>query len=140
MRARWQPGVRFAGCTVHYVRPTMDDGPIIVQAAVPVLPDDDEASLGGPRPGGRAPAYPLALRLVASGQAPVGDASGSRSVARAPLTGRFSTRCLNQTAAPGGRRALPGRPRFGYNGEAPYLPEKEKWRPVTDPKRATSST
>ena len=33
-------GVRFTGCTVHFVRPTMDEGPIIVQAAVPVEPDD----------------------------------------------------------------------------------------------------
>ncbi|HXR87389.1 MAG TPA: phosphoribosylglycinamide formyltransferase, partial [Stellaceae bacterium] len=38
-------GVRFAGCTVHFVRAEMDHGPIIVQAAVPVLPGDDEASL-----------------------------------------------------------------------------------------------
>ncbi len=34
-------GARFTGCTVHFVRPAMDDGPIIVQAAVPVLPGDD---------------------------------------------------------------------------------------------------
>ena len=34
-------GVRFSGCTVHYVRPAMDEGPIIVQAAVPILADDD---------------------------------------------------------------------------------------------------
>ena len=35
-----EAGVRFAGCTVHFVRPAMDDGPIIVQAAVPIHPDD----------------------------------------------------------------------------------------------------
>ncbi|MEC7574655.1 MAG: phosphoribosylglycinamide formyltransferase, partial [Pseudomonadota bacterium] len=40
-------GVRFSGCTVHYVRPAMDEGPIIVQAAVPILADDDADSLGG---------------------------------------------------------------------------------------------
>ena len=34
-----------AGCTVHYVTKDMDAGPIIMQAAVPVLPDDTEASL-----------------------------------------------------------------------------------------------
>lgn len=34
-------GVRVHGCTVHFVTPTLDCGPIIVQAAVPVLPDDD---------------------------------------------------------------------------------------------------
>jgi phosphoribosylglycinamide formyltransferase-1 len=64
-------GVRFAGCTVHYVRPTMDEGPIIVQAAVPVLPDDDEAALAARVLAAEHRAYPLALRLVASGLAPV---------------------------------------------------------------------
>ena len=38
-------GVRFAGCTVHFVRPELDSGPIIGQAVVPVRPDDDEAAL-----------------------------------------------------------------------------------------------
>ena len=35
-----EAGVRLAGCTVHYVTPELDSGPIIAQAAVPVLPDD----------------------------------------------------------------------------------------------------
>ncbi|HSM42774.1 MAG TPA: phosphoribosylglycinamide formyltransferase, partial [Afifellaceae bacterium] len=39
-------GVRIHGATVHFVRPSMDEGPIIVQAAVPVLTDDTEQSLG----------------------------------------------------------------------------------------------
>lgn len=38
-------GVRLHGCTVHFVTPSVDVGPIIVQAAVPVHEDDDEASL-----------------------------------------------------------------------------------------------
>jgi phosphoribosylglycinamide formyltransferase-1 len=38
-------GVRVHGCTVHFVTPTVDCGPIVAQAAVPVLPDDDEARL-----------------------------------------------------------------------------------------------
>ena len=38
-------GVRVAGCTVHFVDAGTDTGPIIAQAAVPVLEDDDEASL-----------------------------------------------------------------------------------------------
>ena len=38
-------GVRLHGCTVHFVTPTLDCGPIIAQAAVPVLPDDDEHTL-----------------------------------------------------------------------------------------------
>lgn len=64
-------GVRFAGCTVHFVRPTMDEGPIIVQAAVPVLPDDDEAALAARVLAAEHKAYPLALRLVAGGKAKV---------------------------------------------------------------------
>lgn len=64
-------GVRFGGCTVHFVRPTMDEGPIIVQAAVPVLPGDDEAALAGRVLAAEHKAYPLALRLVASGRARV---------------------------------------------------------------------
>ncbi len=35
-------GVRIHGCTVHFVTPELDHGPIIIQAAVPVLPDDTE--------------------------------------------------------------------------------------------------
>ena len=38
-------GVRVAGCTVHFVDRGTDTGPIIAQAAVPVLDDDDEATL-----------------------------------------------------------------------------------------------
>ena len=38
-------GVKFTGCTVHYVRAEMDTGPIIVQAAVPILQEDDPESL-----------------------------------------------------------------------------------------------
>jgi len=39
-------GVRLHGCSVHFVTPALDGGPIIAQAAVPVRADDDEASLG----------------------------------------------------------------------------------------------
>lgn len=38
-------GVKFAGCTVHFVDENLDAGPIILQAVVPVLDSDDEASL-----------------------------------------------------------------------------------------------
>ena len=38
-------GVKVAGCTVHLVTPELDGGPIVLQAAVPVLPDDSAASL-----------------------------------------------------------------------------------------------
>ncbi len=66
-----EAGVRFAGCTVHFVRPAMDDGPIIIQAAVPVLPDDDPGSLAARVLEQEHMAYPLAVRLVAEERARV---------------------------------------------------------------------
>lgn len=61
-------GVRFSGCTVHFVRPAVDSGPIIGQAVVPVLPDDDEARLAQRILGAEHRLYPLALRLFAEGR------------------------------------------------------------------------
>ena len=58
-------GVRFTGCPVHFVRPAMDDGPIIVQAAVPVLPGDDAGRLAERVLAAEHQAYPLALRFIA---------------------------------------------------------------------------
>ena len=64
-------GVRFAGCTVHVLRPAMDSGPIIAQAAVPILPGDDEASLSARVLAAEHRLYPMALSLFASGAARV---------------------------------------------------------------------
>ena len=61
-------GVRLAGCTVHIVRPVVDDGPILVQAAVPVLDGDDAASLAARILVEEHRCYPLALRWVAEGR------------------------------------------------------------------------
>jgi phosphoribosylglycinamide formyltransferase 1 len=44
-RRALEAGVRIHGCTVHFVTPALDSGPIIVQSAVPVLPDDTEQTL-----------------------------------------------------------------------------------------------
>ena len=64
-------GVRFSGCTVHFLRPAMDDGPIIVQAAVPVLADDTGDSLAARILAEEHRCYPLAVRLIAEGRARV---------------------------------------------------------------------
>ena len=64
-------GVRFHGCTVHYVRPEMDEGPIIVQAAVPVLHGDDAHALGDRVLELEHCIYPQAVRLIAEGRARV---------------------------------------------------------------------
>ncbi|MGE0280246.1 MAG: phosphoribosylglycinamide formyltransferase [Rhizobiaceae bacterium] len=62
-------GARVHGCTVHFVTPDMDDGPIIAQAAVPVVVGDDEATLAGRVLKAEHQLYPLALKLVAEGKA-----------------------------------------------------------------------
>ncbi|WP_159590807.1 phosphoribosylglycinamide formyltransferase [Chelativorans xinjiangense] len=64
-----QAGMRVHGCTVHFVTAKTDDGPIIAQAAVPVLPDDTEERLTERVLKAEHRLYPLALALVASGKA-----------------------------------------------------------------------
>ncbi len=68
-------GVKLAGCTVHVVRPELDQGPIIAQAAVPVLDGDSEETLGARVLQAEHSLYPHALSLFASGDAIV---SGER--------------------------------------------------------------
>ncbi len=62
-------GLRIHGCTVHFVTPEVDDGPIIAQAAVPVMAGDDEEALAARVLKTEHQIYPLALRLVADGKA-----------------------------------------------------------------------
>ena len=58
-------GARFTGCTVHFVRPEMDAGPIIVQATVPVTLDDDADSLAKRVLEAEHNIYPRALQFIA---------------------------------------------------------------------------
>lgn len=62
-------GVRISGCTVHFVTPLMDDGPIIGQAAVPVLPGDTAETLAARVLAAEHRLYPTALASVARGEA-----------------------------------------------------------------------
>ena len=62
-------GCRIHGCTVHFVVPELDSGPIVAQAAVPVLADDTEESLSERVLAEEHRLYPLGLALVASGVA-----------------------------------------------------------------------
>jgi phosphoribosylglycinamide formyltransferase-1 len=64
-------GVKISGCTVHFVRSEMDCGPIVAQAAVPVLSGDTPNSLAARVLEAEHRLYPHALRLVASGAARV---------------------------------------------------------------------
>lgn len=68
-----EAGVRVHGCTVHYVRAEMDVGPIVVQAAVPVLTDDDSHSLADRVLAAEHRIYPLAVKLIAEGRVRVAD-------------------------------------------------------------------
>ncbi len=61
-------GARITGCTVHFVDEGCDTGPIIAQAAVPVLDGDDEATLGARILAEEHRLYPAAIRAVADGR------------------------------------------------------------------------
>lgn len=66
-----EDGVRFSGCTIHYVRPEMDNGPIIMQAAIPISDDETEESLIAKTLIYEHKMYPAAVRLIAEGKARV---------------------------------------------------------------------
>ena len=67
-RAACDYGVRFSGCTVFFVAEGIDDGPIIVQAVVPVLQNDDEHSLAARIRAAEHRIYPYAIRLFQEGR------------------------------------------------------------------------
>ena len=70
-------GVKLHGCTVHLVTDAMDDGPILAQAAVPVLPGDGADELAARVLAQEHRLYPLALRLHAEGRPGRYDADAS---------------------------------------------------------------
>ena len=72
-RRALEAGVRLHGCTVHFSRAAVDAGPIIVQAAVPVAPDDTPDSLAARVLAVEHRCYPQALDLVAAGRVRVVD-------------------------------------------------------------------
>jgi phosphoribosylglycinamide formyltransferase 1 len=63
-----EAGCKLAGATVHFVTPELDHGPIVIQAAVPVRPDDDEAALADRVLACEHVIYPRAVRWFVSGQ------------------------------------------------------------------------
>lgn len=66
-------GVRFTGCTVHFVRPEMDSGPIIAQAAIPVRQDDTPDALAARVLSFEHRIFPLAVKLIAQGKLEIAD-------------------------------------------------------------------
>ncbi len=95
-RQALERGVKIAGCTVHFVDTGTDTGPIIAQAAVPVLPGDDETSLSARILTEEHRLYPLAVRLAVTGKVTL---EGTRTRVDAEATvGELSLR------SPGGTR------------------------------------
>jgi phosphoribosylglycinamide formyltransferase-1 len=94
VRQALQAGVRVSGCTVHVVDEGTDTGPIVIQAAVPVLDGDTEETLAARILVQEHRCYPHAVQLFAQGrvsiegrrvriQAPPGDAA--RTISSPPL-------------------------------------------------------
>lgn len=101
-RQALEAGVKLHGCTVHFVTPEIDDGPIIAQAAVPVREDDDETALAARVLAAEHALYPLAVRLIGDG--------------RVSMHGRHA-RILGPAAGDGGAVFI--------NPGSPSVPDKE---------------
>ena len=71
-------GVKLHGCTVHFVTPELDAGPIVAQAAVPVLDDDTPETLGARVLAQEHRLYPEAVRWFAEGRLSLTEAGTTR--------------------------------------------------------------
>ena len=90
-RRALEAGVRIHGCTVHFVTPALDSGPIVVQAAVPVLPGDTEKALAARVLREEHRIYPQAIRWFCEGKLRlVGGGRVVVKAARAPKTALLS--------------------------------------------------
>ena len=67
-RRALEAGVKLHGCTVHFVTPELDSGPIVIQAAVPVMPDDTEDALAARVLQAEHRIYPQAVRWMLEGR------------------------------------------------------------------------
>lgn len=88
-RRALEEGVLVHGCTVHFVVPELDAGPIIAQAAVPVVPGDTEESLAARILVQEHILYPTALRMICDGSARL---EGGRVVFSGQWSGEGSLR------------------------------------------------
>jgi phosphoribosylglycinamide formyltransferase-1 len=97
-------GVKFSGCTVHFVRPAMDTGPIIAQAVVPVADGDDEDRLAECILAAEHRVYPLAVRLFAEGRLQIdGNRVGVAGAAAPDVAVLNPADTLAERLASGGR-------------------------------------
>ena len=83
-------GVKVSGCTVHFVTEEMDSGPIVAQAAVPVIDGDSPESLAARILGVEHKLYPQALALVAAGRARIEHGRVRVEGANSPESALFS--------------------------------------------------
>lgn len=81
-----EEGVRIHGCTVHFVTAELDHGPVVIQAAVPVLADDDEDRLAARVLQEEHRIYPQAVRWFAEGRLHLVDGRVQVSGAAADFT------------------------------------------------------
>jgi phosphoribosylglycinamide formyltransferase-1 len=72
-RRALEAGVKLHGCSVHWVTPGVDEGPLIGQAAVPVLPEDDAETLGARVLAAEHRLYPACLAAAIRGRAAAPD-------------------------------------------------------------------
>ncbi len=91
-RAALEHGARFSGCTVHFVDAGVDTGPIIIQAAVPVLDGDTEESLAARILRQEHQVFPRALQLLAEGRLRV---NGRRVLVDAEVPGLDAAALVN---------------------------------------------
>jgi phosphoribosylglycinamide formyltransferase-1 len=77
-------GVRISGCTVHFVIPALDAGPIIAQAAVPVLQDDTEETLTARILRQEHRLYPMVVRWFGEGRVAAGGTGGKVAIEGIP--------------------------------------------------------
>lgn len=82
-----EQGALITGCTVHFIRTEMDSGPIVAQAAVPVMPNDTADTLAARVLEAEHRLYPHALQLVASGSVTI----KGETVVMAPPIGKIPT-------------------------------------------------
>ncbi len=72
-RRALEAGCRVHGCTVHFVTPALDNGPVVIQAAVPVYSDDSEDTLAARVLAQEHVAYPQAVRWFVEGRLTLSD-------------------------------------------------------------------
>jgi phosphoribosylglycinamide formyltransferase-1 len=85
-----EAGARISGCSVHFVRAEMDAGPVIIQAAVPVLPEDTPETLAERVLQWEHKIYPQAVRYIAEGRVRIVGEKVRVTGAEAPAPGFMS--------------------------------------------------